>query len=124
MIKQFDSVKFDTEKKTMEILNGTAGIYPYTEILECKKLNELAKYKGKEEPFTHIYYGGRVQGHCFGEKGFYVGLKITLKNGQILAIYISKEKVYAGNDFQKRDYKGAQEIKAFIDKIIEKYRES
>ena len=118
---QYDSVLFDTENKTMEILDGTKGIYPYTEIVECKRVNDRAKYKGKEEPFTHIYYGGRVQGRCFGEKGFYVGLKITLKDGSFLAIYISKNKVYAGNDFQRRDYKEAEQIKNLIDKIIDKY---
>lgn len=118
----YDSVIFDKENKTMEIINGTLGVYPYTEIIECKILNELAKYKGKEEPFTHILYGGRVQGRCFNEKGFYVGLKVTLKDGTVLAIYTSTKPVYAGNDFQRHDYKEAETIKKLIDKIINKYQ--
>lgn len=108
---QYDSVLFDTENKTMEILDGTKGIYPYTEIVECKRVNELAKYKGKEEPFTHIYYGGRVQGRCFGEKGFYVGLKITLKDGSFLAIYISKKKYMQEMIFRKEIIKKRSRLK-------------
>lgn len=120
-MKTFESVVFDTDSKTMEIKNGTVGIYPYTEIEKVSVLNEEVKFRGKTPPFSHQVLGGTTFFTIFGGPSCYVGLKVTLKDGKILAIYVSDKIVSPGTDFYRQDHKKAEEIKAFIDKIIQKY---
>lgn len=117
----FDEVIFDKRDKTMIILNGTKGTYDYRKCISCKILNEDSHYKGKEKPFTHTFIDRKIQSRIIFEPTFYIGLKITLKDKQELAIYTSKEKTYSGTDQYKIDHAKAKDIKSFIDKIIKKY---
>lgn len=119
-IKTFESVVFDNDRKVMKVLDGSVGEYLYTDIIKCEILNEHAKYRGKEKPFTHTIINGRFQG-CMFDHTFFVGLKVTLKDDTELAIYVSKVKTYRGTDIHLKDWDTAKEIKEFIDKIIEKY---
>lgn len=56
------------------------------------------------------------------EQPFYVGLKVTLKDNSILAIYTSKKPTRTQTDLHLNDYQTAVEIKELIDKIIKKYK--
>ena len=49
----FDSIIFDTKDKVFIILDGSKGTYHYTNIKKCEILNEKARFRGKEKPFTH-----------------------------------------------------------------------
>lgn len=120
--KVFDSVIFDKRDKTMIILDGTKGTYDYRDIVECKILNEAVNYKGKGEPFKHTVLRGSIQTGIFFQPLYYVGLRITLKDGRILGIYVSKKKVLHGTDRDRQDYTKAEEIKHFIDIAIKKYQ--
>lgn len=117
----FDEVIFDKRDKTMIILNGTKGTYDYRNCIACKILNEDARYKGKEKPFTHTFIDRKIQSRILFEPTFYIGLKIILKDKTELAIYTSKEKTYSGTDQYRSDHAKAEEIKKFIDKIIKTY---
>ena len=119
----FDSVIFDKRDKVFIIINGTKGTYSYKNIKKCEILNEKARYKGKEEPFTHRVVTGvdwLIQANIL-EQPFYVGLRLTMKDGTHLAIYTSKEPTRTQTDFHIQDLKEAEKIKALIDKIINKY---
>lgn len=48
----------------------------------------------------------------------YAGLKIEMKNGMILGVYVSSEPVLMQTDQQREDHKEAIKIK----KILEKYK--
>lgn len=76
----FDEVIFDKRDKTMIILNGTKGTYDYRNCIACKILNEDARYKGKEKPFTHTFIDRKIQSRILFEPTFYIGLKIILKD--------------------------------------------
>ena len=120
----FDSVIFDKRDKVFIIISGTKGTYSYKNIKKCEILNEKARYKGKEEPFTHQVVTGvdwLVQANIL-EQPFYVGLRLTMKDGTHLAIYTSKQPTRTQTDFHIRDVKEAKKIKELIDKIIMKYK--
>ena len=120
----FDSVIFDKRDKVFIIISGTKGTYSYKNIKKCEILNEKARYKGKEEPFTHQVVTGvdwLVQANIL-EQPFYVGLRLTMKDGTHLAIYTSKQPTRTQTDFHIRDVKEAEKIKKLIDKIIMKYK--
>ena len=53
-IKKFDGVSFDTKEKMMMIENGTEGTYDYRKIKRVLVLNEKAKFKGSQPPFTQL----------------------------------------------------------------------
>ena len=121
----FDEVIFDKRDKTMIILNGTKGTYDYRQIKKCEILNEAAHYKGKEEPFKHIIVAGvewMTQANIL-ERSFYVGLKITMKDNSVLGIYTCNQPTRVQTDIHIKGYNEAKQIKAFIDKIVRKYKE-
>ena len=111
------------------IVNSTPFLYCflncpviyYRNCIACKILNEDARYKGKEKPFTHTFIDRKIQSRILFEPTFYIGLKIILKDKTELAIYTSKEKTYSGTDQYRIDHAKAEEIKKFIDKIIKTY---
>lgn len=112
----FDSVVFDKEDKTFTILDGTIGTYSLEEVVKCTILGESSKFRGKTEPFAHtVITGVGVATAPLFEPGFYVGIKVTMKNGDILAIYISKKEVRMNTDGYFHDYEIAQKIKKAID---------
>lgn len=117
----FDSVVFDKESKTMTILNGTEGTYPYTDIIRCAVLNEKAKTHGTGEPFTALVPNGPLPVGMMSEPAIYTGLKVTMANQKILAIYISKTPTHINTDQHIADRKEAEQIKHFIDTAIRKY---
>ena len=121
----FDEVIFDKRDKTMIILNGTKGTYDYRQIKKCEILNEAANHKGKEEPFKHIIVAGvewMTQANIL-ERSFYVGLKITMKDNSVLGIYTCNQPTRVQTDIHIKGYNEAKQIKAFIDKIVRKYKE-
>ena len=111
-------VEFDDNNSELHILNGTESTIKYEDIEKVSVLNEDASFKGKGTPFVHQVLGGTTFYSMFGEPGLYVGLKITLKDGSIKAIYVSEKKCYVNTDMYKKDREIAQKIKNKIDKRI------
>lgn len=92
---------------------------------KCEILNEAAYHKGKEEPFKHIIVAGvewMTQANIL-ERSFYVGLKITMKDNSVLGIYTCNHPTRVQTDIHIKGYNEAKQIKAFIDKIVRKYKE-
>lgn len=121
MKKEFQSIVFDTERKTFTILCGTQGTWDYRKIRKCSVLNEEANFRGKTEPFFHQVLGGTTYGSFIGDPQMYVGLKITMEDGEILAAYISDIKTTTNTSQYLKDHKEADQIKNLMDKIIQKY---
>lgn len=117
MKHEFGSIVIDTENKTFEILDGTKGSYNIADIKECGVLNEHAKFRGETKPFFHQIVEGSTVIGLFQPK-VYAGLKIEMKNGMILGVYVSSEPVLMQTDQQREDHKEAIKIK----KILEKYK--
>ncbi|MGM9913143.1 hypothetical protein [Floccifex sp.] len=115
----FDSIIFNLENDSFEILDGTLGTYKISDIKKCSVLNEEAKFRGKTEPFLHQVLGG-VSFFAFGENLMYVGLKLVTKDNNKLAVYISKKPVSFNTDTFLRDKKEAETIKKIFDKVINK----
>lgn len=111
-------VLFDYDNRIMKVLNGSCGEYSFDDIKECVILNERAKYHGKKEPFYVTVSTSPLPVGLFTERSFYVGLKITLKNDKIIAIYTSKTATRANTDLHLNDTKVAKLIKKEIDEII------
>ena len=115
---KFKSVFFDHENRTFTILDGTKGEYKVDDILRYGIFNEKAKYKGKGVPFTAVIPRGPGAPGLFYSQ-LYVGLKITLKDESVLAIYVSQEQTQVGTDQYVRDDKEAKEIYNNIKELLE-----
>lgn len=118
----FDSFIFDTENKTITILNGSEGTYSYKNIVKCNILNEKAKYHGKDIPFLATIPNGPLGGGSMWEFQIYVGLKLTMSDNTIWAIYTSKKATTINTDIHIKDINEVKKIKKTIDKIIKKYQ--
>lgn len=118
MLKQFQSVRFDDDNKKLDILMGTIGEISYEAIEKAAVLNEEASFHGKSIPFSHQVLGGTTFLSGALEPRFYVGIKITLKDGSIRAIYISKIKTGFNTDLYHKDTQEAKEIQKMIQKRI------
>ena len=116
LLNSRNPILFDDDRKTFEILNGTKGIYLYSDVLKCSIQNEDAAFKGKTKPFTHTILGGPTFMAGAIEPSMYIGLKITLTDHSILAVYISKNKVL----FNSKDYLKDREIALKLQKQLEK----
>lgn len=114
----FDAIEFDDNTKTFTIKRGSVGTYPYETLIDCKVLNEDAKFYGKTKPFEHQVLGGTTFVSMLGEPGLYVGLKLTTSNHDILAVYVSGTKTYANTDVYLEDRKVGDKIKAIFDTMI------
>lgn len=90
----------------------------YSDILKCSIQNEDANFKGKTKPFTHTILGGTTFMAGAIEPMMYVGIKVTLKDGTVLSIYVSKEKVLFNSDKYLSDEKEAELILREIKKRI------
>ena len=121
-IRDFGDVLFDLDKKTMIIVDGSIGTYDYRNIQRALVLNEKAKTRGKTSPFTSCLPHGPGIPAILTDPYIYVGVKVVLENGDVLAIYTSKEKTQIGTDPYKVDREKAKEIEAFLRKIIHKYQ--
>lgn len=119
MKHEFRSIVIDTENKTFEILDGTKGSYNIADIKECDVLNEHANFRGETKPFLHQIVEGSTVIGLFQSK-MYVGLKIEMKDGTILGVYVSLDPVLMQTDQQSKDHKEACKIKKLLDKTREK----
>lgn len=121
IIKQFDGVSFNTTEKTFTIENGTHGTFDYRTVKRALVLNEKAKFKGSQPPFTQLLPHGPGIPAILTDPYVYVGVKVVLDDETILGIYTSKQKTQIGTDQYISDRERAKEIEAFFLKIIYKY---
>ncbi|MCF0105465.1 MAG: hypothetical protein HUJ53_01745 [Holdemanella sp.] len=112
-MKKYRSIIID--KDTFEILDGTKGIYPLKDIVNCDILNEKAKKRGKQEPFLALMGVGPTG--IFQDPYLFVGIRIRMKDNVMLAVYISEKKTQVGTDQYTRDRKEAKEIVKRLDFI-------
>ena len=96
--KEFRSVIFDFDKKIMEILDGSKGTYNFKDISKASVLNEKAKYHNKTPHFTALVPHGPLPQGLLQNPYLYVGIKVVLSDGSILAIYISKNQTMSNTD--------------------------
>lgn len=82
----------------------------YSDILKCSIQNEDANFKGKTKPFTHTILGQTPFMAGAIEPMMYVGIKLTLKDGTVLPIYVSNKKVLLNSDMYLSDLKEAKSI--------------
>lgn len=116
LLSNRDSIVFNDSNHTFEILDGTIGTYKFEDILKCSIQNEDAAFKGNSKPFVHTILGGTTFMSGVVEPKMYVGLKITLKDGAILAVYVSKKPVLFHSDAYLKDRKVALEISKKIER--------
>ena len=90
----------------------------YSDILKCSIQNEDAHFKGKTKPFTHTILGGTTFMAGAVEPMMHVGIKVTLKDGSVIPIYVSKEKVLFNSAMYLSDLKEAELILSKIKKRI------
>ena len=107
-------IRFDDLKKQFAIESGT---YSYCDVARVSVLNEKAKYKGKGVPFTAILPSGPLPAGILQDPYLFVGVKVVLKDGTVLAIYISKEKTMVNTDQYIQDRKVAEKIKEVMKNV-------
>ena len=107
-IIKFKSIYFDFIKNTFTITNGTIGNFKFIDIDKCEILFEKAKYHGKEKPFYVTVKPTRLPLGMVTEVKFYVGIKINMKNGEELAVYISEKPTTNNTDLHIKDKKTAR----------------
>ena len=90
-----------------------------SDVTRVSVLNEKAKYKGKDVPFTAVLPGGPLPSGLLQDPYLYVGVKIVLKNETVLAIYVSKEKTMVNTDQYIQDRKIAKKIEEVIKNVCE-----
>ena len=114
-ILRFDCVVFDPVNRIFEILDGTKGTYAFEEIERFAILNENARYRGKQQPFTALL---PAAGLPAGYPYMYVGIKVVLKDNTILGIYVSKEKTMLNTDQYVQDRRIAVQIGQIFQEIL------
>ncbi|WP_295570131.1 hypothetical protein [uncultured Holdemanella sp.] len=107
-------IRFDDLNKQFTIESGT---YSYCDVARVSVLNEKAKYKGKGVPFTAILPSGPLPAGILQDPYLFVGVKVVLKDGTVLAIYISKEKTMVNTDQYIQDRKVAEKIKEVMKNV-------
>lgn len=117
----FNNIYFDKETKTFTITKGSVGTYSYTEIIKCSILFEDSRYTGKTAMFDHQTIGGTGVYSWANDTKSYAGLRLKMKDGNMLYVYISDTpKMVNTLDFFK-DEREAKKVREFIMKIIRKY---
>lgn len=119
MKKEFQSVVFDDESKKLSIIIGSSGEVAYTDIEKVSVANEDAKFKGKSTPFTHQVLGGVTFMSIAAEPSLYVGIKLTLKDHSVRAIYVSDIKTQFNTSIYQKDREEAEEIQKLIQERIQ-----
>ena len=94
-----------------------SGTYSYCDVARVSVLNEKAKYMGKGVPFTAILPSGPLPAGILQDPYLFVGVKVVLKDGTVLAIYISKEKTMVNTDQYIQDRKVAEKIKEVMKNV-------
>ncbi len=107
-------IRFDDLNKQFAIESGT---YSYCDVARVSVLNEKAKYKGKGVPFMAILPSGPLPAGILQDPYLFVGVKVVLKDGTVLAIYISKEKTMVNTDQYIQDRKVAEKIKEVMKNV-------
>lgn len=107
-------IRFVDLNKQFAIESGT---YSYCDVARVSVLNEKAKYKGKGVPFTAILPSGPLPAGILQDPYLFVGVKVVLKDGTVLAIYISKEKTMVNTDQYIQDRKVAEKIKEVMKNV-------
>lgn len=107
----YEQVMIDYTENSFTILNGTLGTYNLKDIVKIEIVDENSKYKGKGEPFKY----STSKKSPFNGKSFFVGLKITMKDGNVLALYISKKEVKLSSDAYLKDKEEAETIKSLLE---------
>ncbi len=118
MKKEFQSVVFDDENKKLSILIVTCGDVAYSDIEKASIANEDAKFKGKSAPFAHQVLGGVTFMSIAAEPSLYVGIKLTLKDHSVRAIYISDIKTQFNTSIYQKDKEEADKILQLIQNRI------
>lgn len=112
---EYNSVKFDFKENTFQILHGTEGTFSINDIERCVVLNEKASKKGTQEPFLALMPDKGLPTGILSTPYLFVGIKITMKNGDKLAAYISKEKTQVGTKQYEKDREEAKEIAQLLE---------
>lgn len=107
-------IRFDDINKQFTIPSGT---YSYSYVVRISVLNEKAK--GKGIPFTAILPSGPLPFGILQDPYLFVGVKVVLKDGTILAIYTSKEKIMVNTNQYIHDRKVAEKIKEVMKNVCE-----
>lgn len=107
-------IRFDDINKQFIIPSGT---YSYSDVVRVSVLNEKAK--GKGIPFTAILPSGPLPSGILQDPYLFVGVKVVLKDGTILAIYVSKEKTMVNTNQYIQDRKVAEKIKEVMKNVCE-----
>lgn len=107
-------IRFDDINKQFTIPSGT---YSYSDVVRISVLNEKAK--GKGIPFTAILPSGPLPFGILQDPYLFVGVKVVLKDGTILAIYTSKEKIMVNTNQYIHDRKVAEKIKEVMKNVCE-----
>lgn len=107
-------IRFDDLNQQFAIESGT---YSYCDVARVSVLNKKAKYKGKGVPFTAILPSGPLPAGILQDPYLFVGVKVVLKDGTVLAIYISKEKTMVNTDQYIQDRKVAEKIKEVMKNV-------
>lgn len=115
----FDSVIIDPQEKTFTILDGSVGTYPLKDIKHIQILGEHARKRGKTPPFTYMVLLFNHYRTAIFEPSFYVGLKIDMKDGSVLAIYLSKKKTFTGTDIARKAIAEGEKIRNIMKKYME-----
>lgn len=116
------NVIFDKNEKTFTILKGDEGTYPYTEISKCQILFEDYRFSKKTSPFTHNILVATFQPINMLEGKVLAGMRIFMKDGSKVHIYVSDEPMVIRSEKFFEDEKEAKNIKDLINKIIHKYQ--
>ena len=114
----FDSVIIDQEDKTFTVLDGSVGTYALEDIKHIQILGEHARKRGKTPPFTYMVLLANHYRTAIFEPSFYVGLKIDMKNGDVIAIYLSKKKTYSCTDVARKAMAEGEKIRKIMKKYI------
>lgn len=97
-------------------LEGTE--HKLADISHIRIMNEDAKYKGKSRPFSHQVLGGVTMVIPIGnEPSFYVGLRLEMKDGTDLPVYVSEKPVRNNTDGHLADKKQAEALKARLEAL-------
>ena len=121
-MKTYKNVKFDKNNKNMNIEKGSVGVYSYVNIKKCSIHHEEERWHGKEEPFTHCSLVMPLSGGGICSTNVLTGLKLIMKDGTKIYIYISNEANQINSLNFYTDLKEAERVKKIIDKIIDKYK--
>lgn len=116
----FDSVIIDKEEKVFTVLDGSVGTYSLRDIKHIQILGEKASKRGKTAPFTYMVLLSQFyQRAAFFEPQFYVGLKIDMKDGSVVAIYLSKKKTFTGTDIARKAIAEGEKIREIMKKYMQ-----